>query len=196
MSNTPANNRPDLARTHRLEVDVHAHLDEEAERTGAGSGLPAEAPACLRQAATAAALERGFTSGRIEIAVVGDDRIRQVNRQHLGHDWETDVISFPYRCEGSVIEGELIVSWDTACREAADTGWPRLTELALYVIHGTLHLTGMDDCDSRGRHEMRAAEMAVLASLRLEGAQQYDVDRRAATEDSPSGAPTATERQS
>lgn len=126
----------------------------------------------MRAAAAAAAAAGGCWRGQIGLRVTGDDAIRQINRRHLGHDYPTDVISFPYRREPPEVEGELVVSWETAEREAArlagemlTAGWGAAEELLLYTIHGVLHLVGYDDVEEASRRRMREAERAVLARL-------------------------------
>ena len=110
----------------------------------------------IRQAAKLAAQSRGFDHGQIGIRLTDDATIHQVNRKHLQHDYSTDVISFAYQVAAPMIEGELIVSVDTAVTRAAELGWSAANELLLYTIHGTLHLTGMDDQQPIDRREMRA----------------------------------------
>lgn len=118
----------------------------------------------------------GIHEAHVDVAIVDDSLIREVNDAHLSHDWETDVITFPYECADGRVEGEVIVSWETAAREANLTGWPELTELLLYCIHGTLHLVGFDDLDSESRLSMRMREREILEGLGLEGWEKYDVD--------------------
>lgn len=169
------------AQRSQLKVDVQSHLDDEPDPAQPGlavSGLrelPKDFELVLSAAAITASALRGFTAGEIEIAVVDDQRIHQLNQRHLDHDWETDVISFPYELADNVVRGELIISWETAIRESSLTGWPAMTELALYVIHGTLHLTGMDDLTDDQRQEMRVAERQVMEHLGLEQFDRYDV---------------------
>ncbi|TVQ02199.1 MAG: rRNA maturation RNase YbeY [Planctomycetaceae bacterium] len=121
----------------------------------------------IRRAVQEAAGLRGFFSGRIGVLVTDDETIREINRRHLEHDYATDVISFTYSRSASVLEGELVVSLDTARAQASDFAWGWNSELLLYVIHGTLHIGGLEDGDPRGRAEMRLAERQVLARLGL-----------------------------
>ncbi|TWU41639.1 Endoribonuclease YbeY [Novipirellula aureliae] len=121
------------------------------------------------QRAAAAALDyRGFAFGEVGIRITNDNEIRLINRVHLGHDYETDVISFGYFADAPRIEGELAVSLETAQRAAEELAWPAEHELLLYVVHGTLHLTGMDDQAPQGRRSMRAAEIGVMRKLGIE----------------------------
>lgn len=113
----------------------------------------------------------------ISVAVVDDPTIHQLNRQYLDHDYPTDVLSFVLDRDRDRLEGEVIVSADTAASRAADFGWTAEEELLLYVIHGTLHLVGYDDGTSDERAEMRARERDCL--LRL-GIEPPDVEPRPA----------------
>lgn len=120
----------------------------------------------LALAATLAAESQGFTRGQIAIRVTDDKEIRRLNHRHLDHDYATDVISFGYLDERPVIEGELVLSLDTAQRTAATLAdWTADQEMMLYVVHGVLHLCGMDDQDEEDRADMRRAERQVLLRL-------------------------------
>ncbi len=119
----------------------------------------------VREAVLAAAQHCGFTSGTIGVLITDDETIHQINLQHLAHDFPTDVISFAYDQQSPCVEGELVVSVDTARREAAELGCNAIDELLLYVVHGTLHICGLDDQTSEARKQMRIAEQAVLTSL-------------------------------
>ena len=109
-----------------------------------------------------------FESCSLSLAVVDDPTIHQVNRQYLEHDYPTDVLSFPLGDDGSHLTGELIVSADTAKRNATEYGWPALNELMLYVVHGTLHLVGYRDKQPEEVMEMRRAEQRYLAAMGIE----------------------------
>ncbi|MCC6738603.1 MAG: rRNA maturation RNase YbeY [Planctomycetia bacterium] len=120
-------------------------------------------PAALRRAAAAAARAAGPLRGPVDVHLVSDREIRRVNRERLGHDWATDVCTFPMG--ERFLWGELVVSLDTARREARARRLPLARELALYVVHGVLHLRGLDDRSPAQRAAMRRAEAAALASL-------------------------------
>jgi probable rRNA maturation factor len=100
----------------------------------------------------------------LSFAVIDDVRMQAVNRDTLGHDYPTDVLSFPM-AEEPVLMGEILLSADTARREAAERGHPAYDELLLYAVHGVLHLLGYDDHDPAARRRMRRAERAALAVL-------------------------------
>lgn len=104
-------------------------------------------------------------SARISVAVVDDSTIHELNRTHLQHDYATDVLSYPLSDDENCLEGEIVVSAETAARNAADAGWSAADELLLYVVHGTLHLVGYADKTPADAAEMRNAEAAILAQL-------------------------------
>jgi probable rRNA maturation factor len=119
-------------------------------------------------AAVGAALEHGGRPGiEIEVVFVDDARIVELHGRWLGDDAPTDVISFDLGQDQPGPAGELYVSVDCAVRVAAERGLDPMRELALYVVHGTLHLCGLDDHGDEERARMRAAEAAVLRPLGL-----------------------------
>lgn len=98
----------------------------------------------------------------LSLAIVDDPAIHQINREYLQHDYPTDVISFLLQDEPAGLVGQLVVSSDTAAREAAQLGQCVEDELLLYVIHGTLHLMGYDDHEPQDAVRMRQAEAEYL----------------------------------
>lgn len=104
-----------------------------------------------------------FSSAVISLAIVDDPTIHDLNRRFLDHDYATDVLSFVLESTDERLEGEVIVSADTAARLAGAWHWSPADELLLYVIHGTLHLVGYDDTTPETRQEMRAREDDYLA---------------------------------
>lgn len=119
----------------------------------------------FRHAAEFVLAEAGYTEGEISIAVVDDPTIHDLNVRHLQHDYPTDVLSFPLLDEPPRIEGEVIVSSDTAAANAPEYGWSADSELCLYVVHGLLHLAGYRDKSDADVQEMRAAEAKALQRL-------------------------------
>lgn len=98
--------------------------------------------------------------------ILGDHAlVHELNREWLGHDWTTDVVSFPLdedaRARGE-IEGEVYVDLDTAKEVAPEVGATFETEALRYVIHGLLHLCGHDDATDAERAAMRALEDRYL----------------------------------
>ncbi len=109
----------------------------------------------------------GVARASISIAVVDDPTIHELNNRHLGHDWPTDVITFPLSDEDEELSGELIVSAEMAKATAAEAGVDPWHELALYIVHGLLHLRGFDDLDLESSAAMRKREDEVLSALGL-----------------------------
>ena len=161
-------------------MDVQNHYADEEDRLRTGGSPPTGIEHEIRRAVEVVLQSFHVSRAFVDIAIVSDDRIHEVNRQHLDHDWETDVITFAYTSKDDVsgLQGELLVSWETAAREAQRTGWPVATELLLYCIHGALHLVGLDDRSETERSHMRAAEKRILEILQPTGYERYDVDRR------------------
>lgn len=119
-------------------------------------------------------LGEDIQAANISVAVVADEEMQALNRRYLAHDYPTDVLSFPLSPSQETLEGEVIVSADTAARLAGRYGWSMREELLLYLIHGTLHLVGYDDATSAGRERMRERERHYLKLLGHEPA--YDAD--------------------
>jgi probable rRNA maturation factor len=122
----------------------------------------------LRQAVQAALADESVRRATVSVAVVDDATIQRLNRQYLGHDEATDVLSFVLERSEDSLEGEVVVSADTARSAAPQFGWSAADELLLYVIHGVLHLVGYNDILPGERIAMRNRERACLAALGLE----------------------------
>jgi probable rRNA maturation factor len=107
----------------------------------------------------------GIEEATINIAIVDDPTIHDLNRRFLNHDEPTDVLTFPLDDETGPLEGDVIVSADTAVRMAAQMQWSAADELLLYVVHGVLHLVGYDDLDGESRAEMHARQRHYMCVL-------------------------------
>ena len=107
----------------------------------------------------------------LSICYVDDDAIRDLNARYLGRHDTTDVLAFPLdggpAPEGASPLGEVVVSVETAIAEAARRGIPAEAEIALYTIHGVLHLLGYDDHDPEDTKEMRRAEQEAMEAAGL-----------------------------
>ena len=119
----------------------------------------------LDRAVTAILADSKFATAAVSIAVVDDPTIHTLNVQYLAHDYPTDVLSFVLEETADHLEGELVVSADTAIREAGQAGWSPHDELLLYVVHGTLHMVGYDDHDPAEQARMYAAEAHYLQRI-------------------------------
>lgn len=110
----------------------------------------------------AVAASYGKKVGEIAYIFVNDEKILEVNRQYLQHDYYTDIITFDY-CEGDVISGDLFISMDTVRTNAEQVGATYEQELHRVIIHGILHLCGINDKGPGEREIMEAAENKALA---------------------------------
>lgn len=121
----------------------------------------------LRTAVTHVLLREQIQEAVISLAIVDDDTIRPLNNEFLGHDYATDVLSFVLEQSERRLEGEIIVSAETAISSASRFGWQPHDELLLYVIHGALHLVGYDDLEPDLQAQMRQREHEHLAHFGL-----------------------------
>jgi probable rRNA maturation factor len=104
----------------------------------------------------------------ISLAFVDNPTIHRLNQRYLQHDEPTDVLSFPLSEPNSKrLAGELVISAEIARTQAASHGHDVQAELALYVIHGLLHLCGYDDQTDAGAKDMRLREKQYLHQLGL-----------------------------
>ena len=104
----------------------------------------------------------GRKVGEIGYMFVSDEKILDVNRQYLGHDYYTDIITFDYD-EGDVLNGDLVISLDTVRTNAEKFGKEYDDELHRVIIHGILHLCGINDKGPGEREIMEAHENEALA---------------------------------
>ena len=102
--------------------------------------------------------------GEVSYIFCDDEKILEVNRQYLQHDYYTDIITFDYT-EGKKISGDIVISLDTVRSNAEDAGCTFQQELCRILIHGVLHLTGQDDKAPDTKAEMTRKEDLALASF-------------------------------
>ena len=107
----------------------------------------------------------GRTVGEIGYLFVNDEKILECNRDYLGHDYYTDIITFDYD-EGSQINGDIVISLDTVHTNAEKFGKTYEEELYRVIIHGILHLCGINDKGPGEREIMEANEDKALLLLR------------------------------
>lgn len=118
----------------------------------------------------AVAKSYGRRVGEVGYMFVNDDKILEVNREYLGHDYYTDVITFDYD-EDDVVSGDVVISLDTVASNAHLFNKTYEEELYRVIIHGILHLCGINDKGPGEREQMEAAENKALA-LRQQMLQQ------------------------
>lgn len=120
----------------------------------------------LRDAIVATLRHHQATTAQISVALVDDAGMAELNQTHLGHSGPTDVITFDLRDEKEgPVDGEIVISVDTAQREAGERGHGVDAELALYAVHGLLHLLGYDDRDEAQAARIHAMEDRILSSI-------------------------------
>lgn len=110
----------------------------------------------------AVARSYGKKVGRVTYIFVNDERIMTVNRKFLQHDYYTDIITFDYD-EGDTLNGDLVISLDTVRSNAELFHKDYDEELHRVIIHGILHLCGLNDKGPGEREQMEAAENKALA---------------------------------
>ncbi|HUE13628.1 MAG TPA: rRNA maturation RNase YbeY [Planctomycetaceae bacterium] len=135
----------------------------------------------IRRIARLALAAEEVAQATISVALVDNQAIHRLNRRHLNHDYETDVLSFLFdsrpnesttavvptnpRGTGRRIDGEIVISAEMALQSAPRFGWTATEELSLYLVHGLLHLCGYDDGADSERRLMKKRERAILNLL-------------------------------
>lgn len=112
----------------------------------------------------AVAASYGKKVGEVGYLFVNDERILDVNREYLGHDYYTDIITFDYT-EGDTVSGDIVISLDTVRSNAEKYGKSYDEELHRVIIHGILHLCGLHDKAPGEREQMEDAENKALLLL-------------------------------
>lgn len=127
----------------------------------------------------------GDTPIEVELTLCGDAEMERLHFDHMGERGATDVLSFPlhdWTIDGGrshlaeddgagppghpLLLGDVVIDLDQAVRQAVEGDWSVIEEVALLAVHGTLHLVGHDHADLEEEQAMRAAERAVLTTLR------------------------------
>jgi probable rRNA maturation factor len=136
-----------------------------AGRRASGSGAAGLSAAGLGRFVRAAQAAVGL-AGEVDVLLAGDRTLRRLNREFRGKDKATDVLSFPSVEElAGVHAGDLAISLDTAQRQAEEHGHSLRDEVRVLLLHGLLHLAGMDHEVDGG--EMAAREGELRKKLRL-----------------------------
>jgi probable rRNA maturation factor len=112
----------------------------------------------------------GLPPGELGVVVTDDETIRELNREYAGDDTPTDVLAFSLRegeefasPDGVLRLGEVIISYPTAQRQAAEADIPVEEEIDHLLVHGVLHLLGYDHAEPAEEERMRARERELLA---------------------------------
>lgn len=148
-----------------ITFDIYTPLSdnetEGTERAIMPSLIEAERPKVERWIRKVAA-SYGFRVGDLHYIFCTDEQELAVNRQFLGHDYYTDVITFDYSTP-SVLSGDVFISVDTVRSNAEEAGTDYDSELRRILIHGLLHLTGQGDKTPETKTQMTAKEELALA---------------------------------
>lgn len=124
-------------------------------------------PRRLARTAEIALGDLGRRESLVNLTVVDDALIRQLSARYLGRRRRTDVLAFPLDVPGpSPLWGEVVISAETARRQALRLGVPVGLELDLLVVHGLLHLAGYDDGEPREARLMHERERQILERCR------------------------------
>lgn len=115
----------------------------------------------------AVAAEYGFGVGNINYIFCSDERELEVNKEFLGHDYYTDVITFDYST-ASTLNGDIFISLDTVRSNAEMVGTTFEHELHRILIHGVLHLTGQGDKTPETKAQMTEKEERALLKLKID----------------------------
>ena len=108
----------------------------------------------------------GQPEAEVSLAFVDNATIHTLNKRYLDHDEPTDVLSFPLSdAKAKRLSGELVIGAEVALAQATQRGHDVQAELALYVIHGLLHLCGHDDIEDDKRAAIRERERHYLKQL-------------------------------
>ena len=123
-------------------------------------------------------------SAEISLAIVDNATIHQLNRKYLKHDYATDVLSFVLEKGPNHLMGEIVASGEMAQQVCGRYNWSANDELTMYVVHGTLHLVGLEDQTAAQCADMRSRENLYLDQLGIRPApgDEAAIDARAASE--------------
>ena len=119
----------------------------------------------VRSWITSVVESRGYQVGELYYYFCSDDTLLQINKERLGHDFYTDIVTFPLRLEDGVISSEFCISVDRIADNALRLGRSFEEELHRVIIHGVLHLVGFDDLTDEDRKKMRSQEDKCLKIL-------------------------------
>ena len=120
----------------------------------------------LARAARRALVGLGRPDGDVDVAIVDDAEIRALNAAHRGIHPRTDVLAFPLELPGAAsgLLGQIVISAETAARQAHRLEVPLALELELLTTHGVLHLAGYDDRDPVEADLMHRRERQLLGA--------------------------------
>jgi rRNA maturation RNase YbeY len=108
--------------------------------------------------------EFNLTISFLSISFINSAKLKDVNKEYLNHDYETDVITFNYSKKIKDIDGEILISFEEADRNSNKYKVTYGKELCRLVIHGMLHLLNFDDKDTKSKKIMKRMENKLILS--------------------------------
>lgn len=105
--------------------------------------------------------DAGMKAGVVDIVITGDEKVYEINKEFLGHDYYTDIITFNYN-KGKSINGEIYISEPRVRENARNFGATFASEMKRVIFHGFLHLCGYDDSTEGEKKKMREMEEMYL----------------------------------
>ncbi|MEP0861893.1 MAG: rRNA maturation RNase YbeY [Ignavibacterium sp.] len=103
----------------------------------------------------------------LDLNFINSDKIREINKQFLSHDYSTDIITFNYSDNKNRIDGEIFISVDDATENAAKYKVSYLEEIGRLIVHGVLHLIGFDDLTPGERKKMKNQENRLIKKYKF-----------------------------
>ena len=131
---------------------------------------------CMRHIVRTVLEGEGIANAEISLAFVDNATSQRLNKRYLDHDEPTDILTFPLGEAGDKLAGELVVGAEVAQAQAHKREHDVQAELALYVIHGLLHLCGFNDKSADQVAKMRQRERHYLGILGLPDISEKDID--------------------
>ena len=119
----------------------------------------------VRSWITSVVTDAGYRVGELHFYFCSDEALLEINRQRLGHDFYTDIVTFPLGDCDEVISSEFCLSLDRIKENAETFGRSYASELHRVIIHGVLHLIGFDDLTDAEEQQMREKEEECLKHI-------------------------------
>lgn len=129
--------------------------------------MPSFDPDKVRSWITAVVEDAGYRVGALHYYFCSDETLLAINRQRLGHDFYTDIVTFPATEPDKLVSSEFCISLDRVADNAQSFGRTYESELLRVIIHGVLHLIGFDDLTETDRNRMRAKEEECLLNIAI-----------------------------
>jgi rRNA maturation RNase YbeY len=115
--------------------------------------------------------ELGFSINALEITFVDSSKMLNLNSNYLKHNYSTDIVTFQYSKEKNNIDGEIIISYEDASRNAKRFNATDSEETIRLIIHGVLHLLGYDDQNPDDKKLMKAIENSLFTKFKILGCE-------------------------